>query len=90
MKSGVDHGSAGAASDLAQRLRVANRRTAWILLLVAIVFFAGIIGTRWIGGTVGIGVMGTLALLFLVVAIGRNLRRTDERVGANAQPGTRQ
>ena len=41
----------------------------------AVVFFAGIIATKWMGGqTIGIGVMGTLILLFLIVAIGRNLR----------------
>jgi len=76
MKSGVDHSSAGSATDLAPRVRAANRRTAWILSSVAAVFFAGIIGTRWMGGTAGIAVMGSLVLLFLVIAIGRNLRQT--------------
>ena len=66
--------------EIVQRLRASNRRVAWTLSSIAIVFFAGIIATRWLGGgTIGIGVMGTAVLLFLVIAIGRNLRRTDER-----------
>ena len=61
--------------DAARRLRASNRRTALILASIAVVFFAGIIATKWMGGqTIGIGVMGTLILLFLIVAIGRNLR----------------
>ena len=61
--------------DAARRLRASNRRTALILLSIAFVFFTGIIATKWMGGqTIGIGVMGTLILLFLIVAIGRNLR----------------
>ena len=68
------------AIDAAQRVRASNRRVAWTLASIAAVFFAGIIATRWVGGgTIGIGVMGTAVLLFLVVAIGRNLRSTDER-----------
>jgi len=68
------------AIDAAQRVRASNRRVAWTLASIAAVFFAGIIATRWLGGgTIGIGVMGTVVLLFLVVAIGRNLRSTDER-----------
>ncbi len=55
--------------------RSANRKTALVLLSIAIVFFVGIIATKFMGGGVtGIGVMGTVVLLFLVVAIGRNLR----------------
>ena len=67
--------SRGAGPDPAQRLRAANRRTAFVLASIAAVFFAGIIATRWVGGeALGIGIMSTVALLFLVVAIGRNLR----------------
>jgi Flp pilus assembly protein TadB len=63
------------AIDPAQRLRTSNRRTAIILSSIATVFFVGIIATKWMGGpTIGIGVMGVAVLLFLVVAIGRNLR----------------
>ena len=64
-----------------QRLRASNRRVAWTLFSIAIVFFGGIIATRALGGgAIGIGVMGIAVLLFLVIAIGRNLRRSDERV----------
>ena len=64
-----------AGSDAAQRLRASNRRTALILASIAAVFFVGIIATRWMGGeALGIGIMSTVVLLFLVVAIGRNLR----------------
>ena len=77
--------SAAPAVDAAQRLRASNRRVAWTLASIAAVFFAGIIATRWMGGgTAGIGTMGAAVLLFLVVAIGRNLRRTDERAGGSA------
>lgn len=60
----------------AARLRAANRRTALVLASIAAVFFAGIIATKFMGGpTTGIAVVGTAVLLYLVVAIGRNLRR---------------
>jgi hypothetical protein len=59
----------------ADRLRASNRRTAFVLLAIAATFFVGIIGSRFIGGqATGIGVLGAAAVLFLVVAIGRNLR----------------
>ena len=58
-----------------ERLRASNRRTAWVLAAIAATFFAGIIGSKFIGGqATGIGVLGIAAVLFLVVAIGRNLR----------------
>ena len=61
-------------SDAAARLRSANRRTALVLLGIVAVFFAGIIATRFMGeGTAGISIMGAVVVLFLVVAIGRNL-----------------
>ena len=68
MDSGAARVTSDAGSDSAQRLRASNRRTALILASIAAVFFAGIIATRWIG------IMSTFVLLFLVVAIGRNLR----------------
>jgi len=69
------HVAGGAGSDPAQRLRASNRRTALVLASIAAIFFAGIIATRWMGGeAVGIVVMSAVVLLFLVVAIGRNLR----------------
>ena len=79
----------GAESDLEQRLRASNRRTAWVLAAIAAVFFAGIIATRWMGGgALGIGIMSIVVLLFLVVAIGRNLRpsshpQPDDDFGAD-------
>jgi hypothetical protein len=64
------------ASDPAARLKSANRTTALVLASIAVVFFVGIIATKFMGGPVtGIGIVGAAVLLFLVVAIGRNLRR---------------
>ena len=61
--------------DAASRLRKANRRTAVVLLAIAVVFFFGIIATRFIENpTMGIGVVSFAIILFLIVAIGRNLR----------------
>jgi hypothetical protein len=60
----------------AERLRTANRRTALILLAIVLVFFFGIILSRFIESpAVSIGVVGGAMLLYLVVAIGRHLRR---------------
>ena len=68
------------ATDTARSLRSANRKTALVLLAIAIVFFVGIIAVKFIGSpATGIAIMGTVVLLFLVVAIGRNLRGTDDR-----------
>jgi len=62
--------------DDARRIRSANLRTALVFASIAAVFFAGIIATKWMGGpTVGIGVMGAAVLVFLVFAIGRNMRK---------------
>ena len=59
----------------ADRLRASNRRTAFVLAAIAATFFAGIIGSKFIGGqATGIGVLGAAVVLFLIVAIGRNLR----------------
>ena len=59
----------------ASDLRASNRRTAFVLVAIAATFFVGIIGSRFIGGqTTGLSVLGIAVLLFLVVAIGRNLR----------------
>jgi hypothetical protein len=63
----------GTAEDA--RLRASNRRTALTLVSIAVVFFFGIIATKYMGGpATGIGVVGAAVLLYLVVAIGRNLR----------------
>ena len=57
------------------RLRASNHRTALTLATIAIVFFFGIIASKFMGGyTTGVGVVGAAVLLYLVVAIGRNLR----------------
>ena len=59
-------------------LRASNRKTALVLTAIAIIFFVGIIATKFMGGPkLGIGILGSAVLLFLVVAIGRNLR--DQR-----------
>jgi putative effector of murein hydrolase LrgA (UPF0299 family) len=53
-----------------------NLRTALVFATIAAVFFVGIIVAHAIGGPlVGVSVMGAAVLLFLVVAIGRNLKR---------------
>jgi hypothetical protein len=56
--------------------RAASRRTALVLASIAAVFFAGIILAQYSGSpSVGIGVLGFAILGFLVVAIGRNIRK---------------
>jgi len=62
-------------ADAQTRIRASNRRTALTLVSIAVVFFFGIIATKFMGGpATGIGVVGAAVLLYLVVAIGRNLR----------------
>jgi hypothetical protein len=62
--------------DAAGSTRAANLRTAFVFASIAIVFFIGIIATKWMGGPiVGVGVMGVAVVVFLVFAIGRSLRR---------------
>ena len=68
------HPSEG-GDNAASRLRRANRRTAVVLVAIALVFFFGIIATRFMENpTMGIGVVSFAIILFLIVAIGRNLR----------------
>ena len=56
------------------RLRAVNLRTAAILFAIALVFFAGIIVSHYLGGaTAGISVLAIAIVLYLVVAIGRNV-----------------
>jgi hypothetical protein len=51
-------------------------RTALVFASIAATFFVGIIVAHAFGGPiVGVGVVGAAVLLFLVFAIGRNLRR---------------
>jgi small neutral amino acid transporter SnatA (MarC family) len=59
-----------------ERRRSANVRTAVVLASIAVVFFFGIIAAKYMGDpTTAIGVIGGAVLLYLVVAIGRNLRK---------------
>jgi lipopolysaccharide export LptBFGC system permease protein LptF len=77
----MDTPNLDAQGDLRQRR--ANRRTALVLLSIALVFFVGIFASRLAGDeTVGMGVIGGAVLLFLVVAIGRNLRPGNDGAAA--------
>ena len=54
----------------------ANRSTALVLGSIAIVFFFGVMAAQYFGTpTASIAVLGTAVLLYLVVAIGRHLRK---------------
>jgi len=58
----------------AKRLRALNMRTAVILFAIAFVFFGGIIVANYAGGAAtGVTVLGIAVVLYLVVAIGRNV-----------------
>jgi hypothetical protein len=58
----------------AARLRAVNLRTAAILVAIALVFFAGIIVSHYLGGAAaGVSVLAIAIVLYLVVAIGRNV-----------------
>lgn len=58
----------------AERQRAANLRTALVLASIAVLFFFGIMAARYVGdGESGMTVLGIAVLLFLGVAIGRNL-----------------
>jgi hypothetical protein len=58
----------------AARLRAVNRRTAAILFAIALVFFAGIIVSHYLGGAAaGMSVLAIAIVLYLAVAIGRNV-----------------
>jgi len=57
-------------------LKAANRRTGMTLLAIALLFFVGIILSRFIDDPrVSMGVVGGAVLLYLLVAIGRHLRK---------------
>jgi hypothetical protein len=57
------------------KLRAANLRTALVLLSIVLTFFGGVIAAKSMGGyETGMGVVGLAVLVFLVAAIGRNLR----------------
>jgi membrane associated rhomboid family serine protease len=60
----------------ADRRRGASVRTALTLASIALVFFGGIIYAQYSGEpTVGMSVLGFGVFGFLLVAIGRNLRK---------------
>lgn len=57
-----------------ERVRAANVRTALVLASIAVVFFFGIMFARFMGdGESGMTVLGVAVMLFLGLAIGRNL-----------------
>jgi hypothetical protein len=56
--------------------RAANVRTGLVLASIALTFFVGVIVSKYLGGyEVGMSVVGFAVLIFLVFAIGRNLRK---------------
>jgi Na+/proline symporter len=58
------------------RLRHANLRTALAVALIAVLFFVGVIAAQFVGNSaVGMSVVAAAVLVFLAVAIGRNLRK---------------
>jgi hypothetical protein len=58
------------------RVKAAVRRTGLLLLAIALLFFFGIIASRFIESeAVSIAVVGGAILLYLLVAIGRHLRK---------------
>jgi hypothetical protein len=58
------------------RLRQANLRTALAVALIAVLFFVGVIAAQFVGNSaVGMSVVAAAVLVFLAVAIGRNLRK---------------
>ncbi len=62
--------------DAAARARASAVRTALVLASIALVFFFGIIASQWIGGDhVGMSVLGAAVFLFLLLGIGRHLRK---------------
>ena len=67
-------------ADKQRTVEAANRRTAAVLLSIALVFFGGIILAQLTGGTtVGITVLGFGIIGFLLVAIARNIRGGERK-----------
>jgi len=59
----------------AARLKAANRRTGLMLGGIALLFFVGIIASRFIDSPlVSTGIVGGAVLMYVIVAIGRHLR----------------
>ena len=56
-------------------VRRSNVRTALVFLAIALTFFFGVIASKFLGGyEVGMSIVGFAVFVFLVFAIGRNLR----------------
>jgi hypothetical protein len=73
---GAHRSAQGPADTAAARVRKANVRTALLLAAIALVFFVGILAVRLADDTAtGMTVLGIAVLVFLVIAIGRNLRK---------------
>jgi len=69
-------GGAAVPSRDPARLRAANVRTALVLFSIALTFFFGVMVSKYLGGyEVGMSVVGFAVFVFLVFAIGRNLRK---------------
>jgi hypothetical protein len=63
-------------ADLRAAQKAASVRIALVLLSIAVVFFGGVILAQYSGApSVGIAVLGFSILGFLLVAIGRNVRK---------------
>ena len=59
-----------------ERLKAANRRTGLLLAGIALLFFVGIFLTRLFDDPLlSPAIIGGAAVLFLVIAIGRHLRK---------------
>jgi hypothetical protein len=66
------HSHSGRSSQA--NVRAANLRTALLLFAIALVFFVGIIVSHFLGSTTaGLAAIGAAVVLYLVVAIGRNV-----------------
>jgi hypothetical protein len=62
--------------DFEARRRAAARRTGFGLLVVALIFFFGFIASRlWLSPDLSLGVIGAAVVVFVVVAVGRHLRK---------------
>lgn len=66
------------SNDKQPRRRASNTRTALVLASVAAVFFFGAFAVRYLGTDGGgLSVLGLAILVFLAIAIGRNLRSRE-------------
>ena len=73
---GQDPPAASLRAEDAVRRRRSNRRVAWTLVLLCMVFFVGIIAARVSGDSrTGLVTLGIAITLFLILAIGRSLRK---------------